>query len=1014
MTVHCIFVSLFLPSFSLFFPQTSMEAEIHQAVEIALSGTADANLKSQAIDFINRIKSTPEGFRSSVDILVGGGALSDELKFFVYQVIEENIERLLNEQLYTLNKQLMGVLGGYVSQTSEDTAYLKNKFALLMARMFTAVYLEINPQFLSELAAQTFGNKSRVATDYYTRIIVAIHYEIADKLLARTSAAVDRNTLLKDAIRARDMASLTQSWYAILQSPTEQSDEILNNTLTIIGQYIQWMEISLFIAPERTAAVKQYLETPAQRNEACATLVEMILKKMKPANKLELLELLDLTLTIAATVGAGDTGDVEYMENVARLLNQVGTEVMIVVETGESLHVERAQGHLYKLWPLVLEVLAHEYDDVLQQVFPFVQQYLLVCKRVAAVCEPEVLSQLLNKVIVKMKYDDDDDGDNDEEDEQFREVRARLKVFQNNIAVLRPDLYLEAIPLVVSESVFAEGADWRQVELGLYELGNFAESLRNNLVHLPKGAVAGSKPHAVFLEFLVKLIHLRVIVDAPHPKVQTAFFELVVRQYSFLGTSSGTGPSLALVHRIMEIFTSPYGLFHEEERVRLRVWYLFLRFVKLARPQQADAQFVQGVVAKLAPLLVIKAELPTQDEDNETVEHGCFNNQLHLYEAVGLLVALTDADSAAALAQAVFQPLFADLERCVGALDHAKENEPLVALQAHHALMAMGTFVRGYDADATAKPSEAMRGAFNNAAQVVLITLENFPKHEVVRELARAAFARLIPILKADVSVHLSKLVTLVLGASNLRVLELSDFLSFLGQIVHNFQNDANVYLLLNDLLTPTVKKVFAMLEDKADGVVIPDLVRDQNQLKKAMMNLLNQMVLNHVASLLVTATNRPVFPDILNRLFAYAYDLSDTSVLKLAITQLVNIVLVFGATDGKIHDADDKYSDALGPLEGIDGFLMDKVTQVSFELPFKNREFDLKDAQYRLIAQEISLLLSTYQKTRGADYLAYLVRYLGDMGLSDDLVVEFGRSLEGMDAKGFRRFFVEFVGRLK
>ena len=90
-----------------------------------------------------------------------------------------------------------------------------------------------------------------LAIDYYTRVLIGIHSEIGDKYITRSQEIHDRNNLLKDAIRTQDMQQMVTSWIQILTNPSfAHSEEILNNTLKIVGQYVSWMEISLFISPE--------------------------------------------------------------------------------------------------------------------------------------------------------------------------------------------------------------------------------------------------------------------------------------------------------------------------------------------------------------------------------------------------------------------------------------------------------------------------------------------------------------------------------------------------------------------------------------------------------------------------------------------------------------------------------------------------------------------------------------------------------------------------------------------
>ncbi|ODV82064.1 Xpo1-domain-containing protein [Suhomyces tanzawaensis NRRL Y-17324] len=986
-----------------------MEQQIHQAVEIALSATSSQELKNQAIEFVNQIKSTEEGYKSCLDILSKSPAqpINESLKFFIYQVLDENVDKLNEQQLFDLNTKVFEVLMAYLSNNVSDPTYLRNKFASIFGKLFCYVYTSIYPAFFKDLF-NLINPPTQLSIDYYTRIVIAIHYEIGDKFISRTKEIQERNNLLKDSIRANDMNELVSSWFKILQTPTN-SDEILNNALIIIGQFINWMEISLFVSGECVSTVLQYLDKPEQRNETCSTIIEIISKKMKPANKLELLNLFNLT-SIIGNINLRDEDDIEFLENVSKLLNQIGGELLIILETDATL-VSQVNEQFFKLWPLIFEFLGHEYDDISQQVFPFIQQYLLLSKKVNDLNSPELISTLLNKIILKMKFDDDTDGLNDEENEQFNEIRSRLKVFQETISNLNPSLYVKVLPMIIEESLRSisdEKMDWRKLELGLFELNNYSDSLRNGF--LGKAEVA--EQNELLLQLLVNLINSDFIVQVDHPKIQIDFFEIIVRNISLLLklTNSGPGPNPVII-KLINIFTSQIGLLNQVEKVRLRSWYLFFRFIKLTKPTLTDEAFIESILIKLQPLLVIKAELPVKDEDDNLIEEENFSNQLYLFESIGLLISLIPNDllnSKLKLIDLIFQPLFSNLEACIKNSDH--HNQPLITLQVHHSLMAIGTFVRGFE-DSSQIHDEVIN-KINNASQVVVISLENFPKSEIIREAARFSFSRFIPVLKNRIGVHLTKLITLILAAPNLKLTELCDFLSFLGQIVHNFKSDDNIYQLINNLISPLFNKVFDMLASN-DDELFPDLKREKVLLKKAMMNFLSSIIINHVTSLLVTETNKQKFPTILSSLFEYAYDLSETSVSKLAITQLINIVTIFGNGD-KINDPNDKYSESLPPLEGINEFLTDKVTQLSFELPFKYQEFDLKDAQYRLIAQELALLLKTYQQVGGDTYLTFLSNYLVNMGLSQELMNDFGSNLVKSDSRGFKKYFIEFVTQLK
>ncbi|KHC47027.1 exportin-T [Candida albicans P75010] len=1022
-----------------------MEQQIHQAVEIALSGTADPTLKNQAFEFINHIKSTEEGYKACVDILIKSSneSINDGLKFFVYQVIDENIDKLSQEQVFTLNQELFKCLSSYINNNLQDPTHLRNKFAQILAKQFCQVYINIYPNFIKDLLelinvseATSTNPNNLLAIDYYTRVLIGIHSEIGDKYITRSQEIHNRNNLLKDAIRTQDMQQMVTSWIQILTNPSfAHSEEILNNTLKIVGQYVSWMEISLFISPEFINTVFSFLQNSKLRNTTCETLIDIISKKMAPQNKLELLSLLNLTEFIGTlnlieknkNDDDDDDEDVEFMEFVAKLLNQIGQELLIVLENQSGL-LEQVNAQLFKLWPAILGCLNHNYDDVSQNVFPFLQQFLTLSKKNPQLYTVDLMSTLLNKLILKMRFDDDDDGVSDEDTQaQFLDFRAKLKSFQDTIALLEPQLYLEAIPVIINESIFETNVDdvnWRKVELGLYQLNGFSDSIRNNVFQISRNEINQSKPYLIFQEFLIKLINSDLIMKINHPMIQSNFFELIVKHYNFLVSRES---NFELIIKILQIFTSPLGLFNENEKVRIRSWYLFFRFIKLTKPKLDNEALIESIVVKMQPLLVIKAELPTKDEDDDIVENGNFNNQQYLFETMGLLISLIPNELSqlkSKLIDLIFQPIFNDLEKCISIPE--SQREPIVILQAHHSLQAIGTLVRGYDYESGLKFLPDVVAKIDNAAQVVLITLENFSSHEMIRDATRFAFARFIPIFKSDndnnnknnliISQHLSKLITIIWSSSNLKISEYSDFLSFLGQIVHNFRTDDNIYQLLNNFITPLFQKIFQVLQNPVteDENLRPDIIRDKNSLKRATLNFISSIVMNHLSSLLITESNKQELPEIIGKVFEYSYDLSDTTTSKLAIVQLTNFVNVFGGSGGKLDDKEDKYSENLPPIEGIDEFLINKVINLSFELPFQKQEFNLNDAQYRLIAQEIAILLKSFELKKHDEFIVVLSNYLLNMGLSQDLCNDFCLNLHNLDLKDFKKYFISFINKMK
>ena len=128
-----------------------------------------------------------------------------------------------------------------------------------------------------------------------------------------------------------------------------------------------------------------------------------------------------------------------------------------------------------------------------------------------------------------------------------------------------------------------------------------------------------------------------------------------------------------------------------------------------------------------------------------------------------------------------------------------------------------------------------------------------------------------------------------------MKISEYSDFLSFLGQIVHNFRTDDNIYQLLNNFYNTIIsKKYFRFYKIQLPKTKTCDQILSEIKfLKRATLNFISSIVMNHLSSLLITESNKQELPEIIGKVFEYSYDLSDTTTSKLAIVQLTNFVNV-------------------------------------------------------------------------------------------------------------------------
>lgn len=1058
----------------------AMLARIREVVGVANGATAaDPESRRQAIELFEQIKADSAAAPVFVSLMSDG---DDLMRFVALQSLCDQVygNVLVGETLLFVRGAVVELLRSYVVAEKVEPEFIRNKVAELVTRLFLVMYLDQWPQFFDELVeildirglqSGESDKFSSVGVDYFCRVCMFINSEIADQTFVRSKEIQQKNNALKDQMRNGDVQKLVVVWINTLRTLAKGQlvmPEIAALVMSCIGSYIAWIDVTLIVVPEYVSLIINFLDYRDTKTACAQCLCEIISKKMKPVDKLSLLSLLDLTTKVASVDSSID--DVEICEQLAKLASSVGLELSIILEqcndvnppTEESQQLFLAADDqvLTQVAPLVLKFMLHEYDSVTQQCFIFISQYLSIMKKIFAiggkagspvamnskrqpldVPHQEFMVSLLQVCFKKMKIDESSTEESVDEIEEFCEtIRSKLKVFQDAIAIINPQIFLTNISSCIQTLITSN--DWRDIELAIYQLHNLSESIRNNLFGLPKNQIVNSEPSMVMNNFIRMLLDNSNIFQMDSSYVQISFFELIVKHYQFL-SFSGTKDELVLLN----IFCSPFGMFNKREKTRLRTWYLFSRLLKSTKPK-FPISVLREIVEKISPLLPIKV-LAVNEEGIE--ENSIFDNQLYLFEGLGILIG-GNTDSDFDIMNEILTPLFTDLESCISSQSQTKQ----VSAQIHNILLAIGTLARGVHSGLV--PENRVNNAlvskklihrsliekFANIAEVVLVTFSYFSKHETVRDAARFTFSRLIPILSSDIVPFANKLILLYLD-SDLKMMEMNDFLSFVGQMIHMFHKDQSCFELFNNLLAPVINKVHVLLSqieqercgeenrdwNEANGkalnstngknIIVTDAFRDKMLLKKAYMSFLQSFVTNNVTSILLTNQGREVLPTILNDLLEYTpQEVQEISVMKLSLNVLVNFVKFFGS--GKCNDPEDIYAASVEKLDGLNEFFITKVIPLAFEIPFKPEyKFNIREGSARVIASDLSrLLLELYiQSGGGTDpqanpCLKYLTEvYLPMVQFPSVLIIELVEKLVTSDAKSFEKYFVQLISNL-
>ncbi|KAL1916477.1 uncharacterized protein VTP21DRAFT_5668 [Calcarisporiella thermophila] len=997
-----------------------MEQQVEQAVACALSPHSDAQLKSQAIAYLDQVKASPDGWQLCLSIFVKEPKRPPEVRLFGLQGLDDALRNssMDAQALLFLRQTLLEFVNReYVLSSVAEPQYLKNKLAQTITYLFLQQYPSEWPSFFDDLLVMTKLSDSDQLNvrmvDLFLRICVAVDEEIATVGISRGRNETARNTLIKDTMRERENQKLVAIWLKFLQEYRQSRPDIAELILRCIGGYVAWIDINLVVNDSFVSMLYQFMTEPQLCIAACECLISIIYKGMKPQDKLNLIQFLGLPDIIGRVNVAGET---EFAEHVAKLVNVLGVILCQIWADNQVQDETRAATYIVieKLLPYLLKFLADEYDDTSSAVFPLVSELLQLLKRqkklAGSLSQPQqdFLLSLLRVVVMKMKYDESANwgGDDDEEEEAlFLEMRKGLKVFFDNIAAIDETLFSSFVLSAVVSTLdrFQEQGskmDWRDLELALYVLYLYGEAVKEavKVGQMQFAVTQGGSTQLLPLGEMVWKMVTNNVSTHPHPSVALHFFENVVRYYQFFEIQPDCIPT------VLGAFVDGRGLHHSKKSVRSRSWYLFYRFVKILRPRMGA--FVERVLSSIQDLLVIEAELPppsdAASESTTTASAGVFDNQIYLFETVGTLIsheAVPEVKQVEYLS-AVLNPLLLGLQEYLPKAMAAGE-DPLPSLQLHHLIVAVGSVAKGFpDAPSGQEALGGYAEVFKQSVENILTVLEHLNQIDVIREAARFSFSRLISCLGAKILPYLPPVITGLL--TNCKLSELVDFLPFIGQIIYKFK--PSIFNIVNDLLLPLVKRVFVFLNQTPSGTDEALMLID---LRKAYLNFIHMLFNSELERVFISDLNRPHLNIILQSILHYASDTSNVQSQKLAFGILLKMVNAWA--ENQANGTNSSVN-----LPGFDQFVYGDLVRACFEVPAKPG-FDLTDGQTVLVVGEIALLQRAIFERGGAAFADYLREgYLPSIQCPPSLADEYVQALQQLDAKNFKKYFQTFVQKSK
>ncbi|GAP87424.1 putative Exportin-T [Rosellinia necatrix] len=1025
-----------------------MESQIENAIEIAFDPAADQALKGQAIEYLEQLRLDPQAWQVCLSLFTRPQRPSEVVRLFALEIVNNAIllQSIDPRSVVPFRDALLEYIrANYASdqQSQPDSGGLQNKLTQILTTLFVWLYKEGWESFIDDFLALTVtpGSSQRdniTGIVLYLRILGSIHDEIADVLVARQDTQVRLHTELKDILRERDVGKIAQSWQDLLALYSGRNDGVVEMTLKVIGKWISWIDISLVINDAMLGQIFPLIgrantsgDNDRVRDAAVDAFNEIVAKKMRPADKTEMISFLNLREVISQLIASPPLNDhkctslydTDLAEAVAKLVNTVIADLVRVLEdrsTDDTTKIKATQ-LLHDFAPLLLRFFSDEYDEVCSTVIPSLTDVLQYFRKLSELPNAfsEMLTPILNAIIMKMRYDETSSWGNEDEqtdEAEFQELRKKLQVLQKSVAAVNQNLYMDVLSNLVAnifQSLDEQGShlDWRDLDLALHEMYLFGELAMPN-----QGLSTKNQPSPEASERLGAMMTRMVqsgVAVFPHPAILLQYMEICHRYCAYFETHS------SMIGRVLESFVTL--VHHSHVRIRTRSWYLFFRFVKHLRAQVGNV--AETIIHSISDLLPIKAEVPNDDADDDMSSDetdnsadAVFNAQLYLFEAIGCIssTATTSADKQAMYARSVMDPLFSDMERH---LQRAKSGDTQAILQVHHIIMALGTLAHGFSdwtpgsqsSNQRPPPSKAVSDEFARAAEAILIALNGLNTSSDIRAACRSAFSRLLGVLGSAVLPQLPQWIEGLLSQSSSKD-EMAMFLRLLDQVVFGFKSE--IFEVLNVLLTPLLQRVFGGLREPISGT---DDEIQLAELRREYLTFLGIILNNELGGVLVSEANQGFFEELMSSILALATEIDPDSgnlpASKIAFSLLTKMTTVWGGPDVASISANPTTLGSPSPV--IPGFdqliLIDRFHSTCWQVLLNEQFRPSADAQTKQVLNEIAGLEQAIYLKTGQGFIRHLQSTLfPELGINGD---EFLRS---MSTSTDRRTFAKYLQGLR
>lgn len=300
------------------------------------------------MQFLEQVKDSPDGWQVCLSLLSRQPPAYDVARMYSLEVVNLGVQRKIQEGDSQTLVYIRDTLLEYVRQAVfqggnvPDPAPLQNKIVQTLTYLFLGMYGSTWTTFFDDILSLTSSDPNSGSRDnalgvkYFLRVMSNVHDEIADVLVSRSNEESRRNAEIKDVIRGRDVEKLVSSCNQILTQWKGQDDAIVESCLTVLGKWVGWIDVQLVVNETFINILFGFMGSDGSLREAAVTtLAEVVGKKMKPREKVELIRFLRVEEIVSQLTTSLESmePDSDLADCVGKLVNSVGIDLVKILDS---------------------------------------------------------------------------------------------------------------------------------------------------------------------------------------------------------------------------------------------------------------------------------------------------------------------------------------------------------------------------------------------------------------------------------------------------------------------------------------------------------------------------------------------------------------------------------------------------------------------------------------------------------------------------------------------------------